>query len=409
MHTDLADTYQHDAQAVEAAELIKACVHCGFCNATCPTYQLLGDERDGPRGRIYLIKQMLEGKAVTASTQLHLDRCLMCRACETTCPSGVRYGHLAELGRELVARQVERGPEVRFRRAVLHDGLLKGPWFGLAVGLGRLVRPVLPGRLKWRVPLAREAGSWPEPRHPRRVLLLDGCVQPILVPAINAAAARVLDLAGISAIRLPHACCGALSAHMGYADEAETRMQRNLQTWMTELQGPAEAMISTASGCSAYLKDYGWQLRNDPHHAGLAARLSLMSKDLVELIQQVWPSLRPLLKPPQTVRRVAVQAPCSLQHGQQLVGLVEQLLTDAGFELTQVVDGHLCCGSAGTYSLLQPELSDQLRANKLQALHAGQPQCIATANIGCMMHLQQVTSTPILHWIELIDMLIRET
>jgi len=377
-------------------------VHCGFCTATCPTYQLLGDELDGPRGRIYLMKQVLEGQEVSRKTQHHLDRCLTCRSCETTCPSGVRYGRLLDIGREVVEERVSRPLPERLLRRLLRLVLPHRRRFETLLKGGRLARPLLPRALRRLVPEARPAGDWPVVRHARRVLMLEGCVQPGLAPQINASTARVLDRLGISVIRSAQAgCCGAVSHHLSAADEAKAFMRRNVDAWWPEIEAGAEAIVVNASGCGVVVKEYGHLLADDPAYAERAARVAALAVDPGELLARE--GVGPLRVGAAQRRRVAFHAPCTLQHGQKLPGLVERLLAEAGFELTGVPDAHLCCGSAGTYSILQRSLSERLRDNKLAALQSGGPAVIATANIGCLHHLQTGAGVPVVHWIELLD------
>jgi glycolate dehydrogenase iron-sulfur subunit len=400
VQTQLADFIRDTPEGREADAILRKCVHCGFCSATCPTYQLLGDELDGPRGRIYLVKQVLEGAAPTAKTRLHLDRCLSCRSCESTCPSGVQYGRLADIGREIVEQKTRRGIWDLSQRAVLGLVLPRTAVFSFFLRLGQLTRAFLPGFLKKSIPERSEpAGAWPAPRHERRMLVLAGCVQPALAPAINAAAARVLDRHGISLIEVPGAgCCGALRFHLNRQEAGRDDMRALIDAWWPLVErGGVEAIVMTASGCGSFVREYAHHLRQDPGYRDKAARISELTKDLCEVV------------PVSAVRekagagRVAFQSPCSLQHGQQLRGAVEALLRAAGFELTPVAEAHLCCGSAGSYSMLQPELSGDLRARKLAALAAGDPGAIATANIGCLVHLQAATRTPVRHWIQLLD------
>jgi glycolate oxidase iron-sulfur subunit len=396
MQTELAAFIRDTPEGREADAILRKCVHCGFCTATCPTYQLLGDELDGPRGRIYLVKRVLEGAAPTARTQLHLDRCLTCRACETTCPSGVRYGRLADIGRAVVEARVPRSRWQRAQRAALAFALPRTRLFAALLRLGGLFRFLLP-RL---VPApAASAGPWPAPRHARRMLVLAGCVQPALAPRINAAAARVLDRIGVSLIEAPGAgCCGALRYHLNYQDDGLDDMRALIDAWWPQVErGEVEAIVITASGCGSTVKEYGHLLAHDAAYRDKAGRISALAKDLSEVI------------PPEAVParaglgRIAFHSPCSLQHGQQLRGEAEALLARAGFELAPVPEAHLCCGSAGTYSILQPALSRELRARKLAALESGAPMGIATANIGCLAHLQQRARAPVCHWIELLD------
>ncbi|HWV91384.1 MAG TPA: glycolate oxidase subunit GlcF [Burkholderiales bacterium] len=390
MQTSLADFIRDTPEGKEADAILRKCVHCGFCTATCPTYQVLGDDLDSPRGRIYLIKRALEGGPVTERTRLHLDRCLTCRACETTCPSGVRYGHLVDIGRAVVEARTVRSPWDRLRRGVLAFGVPRSGLFGTAVRLGRLVG---------KAPRARAAGAWPAPRHARRMLALRGCVQPSLAPSINAAAARVLDSVGVSLLEVPGAgCCGAVRFHLNYQEAGRDDMRALIDAWWPIVSGSeTEAIVMTASGCGATVRDYGHVLANDAQYRGKAERISSMTRDLSEVIDaQALPAGR-------NRGKIAFHSPCTLQHGQQIRGKVEALLTRVGYELVPVRDAHLCCGSAGAYSLLQPAIAGELRARKLAALEEGVPQAIATANIGCLAHLQQPTATPVRHWIELVD------
>ena len=399
MKTALAVDIRDTPVGQEADAILRACVHCGFCNATCPTYQLLGDELDGPRGRIYLMKQMLEGHSPSAATQLHLDRCLTCRACETTCPSGVRYGRLLDIGRERIEREVPRSAWDRFRRHALLSILPFPERFSALLRIGQLMRPLLPPSLRQSVPARAPATAWPAARHARRMLILDGCVQPVLAPNINAATARVLDRLGISVIAAPRAgCCGAMSHHLGDTDSARDFARRNINAWWPQVEAGAETLITTASGCGVHVKDYGHLLRDDPAYVAKADRIARMTKDLGEVLAAE--DLTRLKVSPKTI---AFQSPCTLQHGQKLNGVVEGVLRRLGYTLTPVPDAHLCCGSAGTYSILQPQLSGALRTRKLDALMSGQPALIATANIGCLAHLQRAASVPVRHWVELLD------
>ena len=407
MQTNLADYIKNTAQGREADEILRKCVHCGFCLATCPTYQLLGDELDSPRGRIYLMKQVLEGAAVTSKTQLHLDRCLTCRACETTCPSGVQYGRLVDIGRELVHRRVGRSPTEKYTRFLLKEGLTR-PWlFAPAIMLGQLFRPALPSVLAAKVPSGGGArGPWPKSRHPRRMLALAGCVQPALAPSINGAAARVLDRIGISLVEAPQAgCCGALRFHLDDQAGATADARRNIDAWWPYVEQGVQAIAMTASGCGSMVHEYAHVLRNDPAYADKAARVSLLTRDISEIIAAEKQRLASLLDSAKPVPRtkLAFHAPCSLQHGQKIRGVVEELLLAAGYELTPVADSHMCCGSAGAYSILNPDIAFELRDRKISALCAGMPEGIATANIGCLTHLQSAKMLPVKHWIELID------
>jgi len=389
----------------EAEAILRTCVHCGFCAASCPTYQLLGDELDGPRGRIYLIKEMLEGGRASGATQLHLDRCLTCRACETACPSGVRYGRLLEIGRRHLERIVPRGLRARLLRRAILAIVPHRRRFAALLALARALRPLAPARLRRSIPVRRRARAWPAPRHARRMLVLGGCVQPATAPAINAAAARVLDGLGISLIEVDDGCCGALAHHLSDEGAAREQMRRNIDVWWPAIERGAEALVVTASGCGAMIHDYGELLADDPAYAARAARVSALCRDLSQVVAGelanpgVGLEVKAIHGP---ASRVAFHAPCTLQHGLKIHGLVEPLLERAGCLLTPVAESHLCCGSAGSYSLLQPALSYRLRARKLAALESGTPDVIVTANIGCLMHLASGTDRPVRHWIELL-------
>ncbi|MEX3936280.1 glycolate oxidase subunit GlcF [Paraburkholderia phymatum] len=405
MQTNLDSRAKALPDATEAESILRSCVHCGFCNATCPTYQLLGNELDGPRGRIYLIKQLLEGEPVSDKTQLHLDRCLTCRNCETTCPSGVTYHRLLDIGRAELERRVERPVGERLTRKGLRAVIPRPAVFDALLKTGRAVRPLLPAAVQSKIPTraAAPAKPRPAPRHARRVLMLEGCVQPSLSPNTNAAAARVLDRLGISVTPVGEAgCCGATDYHLNAQDAGLDRARRNIDAWWPAIEAGAEAIVQTASGCGAFVKEYGHLLRNDPAYAAKAARVSALARDLVEVL-----AAEPLdaLQPADdaVAARIAFHCPCTLQHAQKLGGAVESVLTRLGFDLSAVPDAHLCCGSAGTYSITQPELAQKLRDNKMAALESGQPDVIATANIGCQMHLDGAGRTRVRHWIELIE------
>jgi glycolate oxidase iron-sulfur subunit len=403
MQTALADFIRDTPEGREADAILRKCVHCGFCTATCPTYLLLGDENDGPRGRIYLVKQILEGAAVTAKTQLHLDRCLTCRACETTCPSGVRYGRLADIGRKLVEERVARPVWQRLMRRAIAEVLPRRFLFASLLKLGQLARPLLPARLAEKVPAATlAAGAWPAPRHARKMLALAGCVQPALSPDINAAAARVLDRIEVSLVEARGAgCCGGLRFHLNYQEAGLDDMRALIDRWWPHIEAGAEAIVMTASGCGVTVKEYGHLLQHDARYAAKAARISAMTRDISEVLDAEFNRLEPMLG--KSGGRVAFHPPCTLQHGQNIKGVTERLLERAGFELTPVPDAHLCCGSAGTYSILQPELAESLKRNKLAALGSGGPELIATANIGCLAHLQSGTGLPVRHWIVALE------
>lgn len=410
MQTNLAPEFKGTPDGDAAEAILRKCVHCGFCTATCPTYQLLGDELDGPRGRIYLMKQVLEGAAPTRSTQLHLDRCLTCRNCESTCPSGVQYGHLVDIGRKLVEQRVERPKGERALRWALKEGLTSS-LFGPAMKLGQLVRPLLPATLKNKVPApgGARAKMWPTREHPRKVLMLMGCVQPAMMPNVNSATARVLDAAGIQTLVADGAgCCGAIRTHLNDHEGGLADMRRNIDAWWPLVegltsQGQVEAIVMNASGCGVTVKDYGHALAHDPDYADKAARIASLTRDLGELLPDLVPRLKPRLHGTKG-RKLAFHPPCTLQHGQQLRGGIEDGLRELGFEVALAPsEAHLCCGSAGTYSVLQPELAYQLRDRKLGQLSPLGAEAIVSANIGCIQHLQSGTATPVRHWVEVVD------
>ncbi len=411
MQTHLAPEYQSSADGLAAEAILRKCVHCGFCTATCPTYQLLGDELDSPRGRIYLIKQVLEGAAPTRKTQLHLDRCLTCRNCESTCPSGVQYGHLLDIGRKLVEAKVPRPLTERGLRWALKEGL-PSPLFAPAMALGQMVRPLLPDALKAKVPARQAAGAQPSRAHARKVLLLAGCVQPAMAPNINHATARVLDAAGVQCLIAPKAgCCGAVKFHLNDQDGGKAQMRANIDAWWPYIEGttgaaPVEAILMNASGCGVTVKEYGHFLQDDPVYAAKAARISALTQDLSEWLPELSEKLRG--KVAASPLKLAFHPPCSLQHGQQLRGGIEQYLTALGFNIRlNGGEAHLCCGSAGTYSVINPDIAHQLRDRKLAHLSTTfgdtAPDLIISANMGCITHLQSASATPVRHWIEVLD------
>jgi len=410
MQTQLAPAYRDTPEGQEAEAILRKCVHCGFCSATCPTYQLLGDELDSPRGRIYLIKQVLEGHPPTRATQQHLDRCLTCRNCETTCPSGVQYGRLVDIGRNIVEHQVARPLSEKTMRWLLKEGL-SSPLFAPALTVGRAVRPLLPTRLRDKVPTRRpHTGAWPTRSHTRKILLLQGCVQPAIAPHINHATARVLDAASTQTVVLPQTqCCGAVKFHLNDQTGGTAQMRANIDLWWPHIQsGQVQHIIINASGCAVTVKEYGHLLRHEPQYADKAAHISSLARDLCELLPELVEPLRPRLKPISTTTPFAWHPPCTLQHGQQLRGIVEQSMQALGFTLhTARTESHLCCGAAGTYSVLQPTLSQALRQRKLTALKTAftdtQPTAILSANMGCITHLQGGTTLAVKHWIEILD------
>jgi glycolate oxidase iron-sulfur subunit len=410
MQTSLADFIKHTPDGEEADAILRKCVHCGFCNATCPTYQLLGDELDGPRGRIYLIKRVLEGETPTTQTQLHLDRCLTCRNCETTCPSGVQYGRLLDIGRAVVEAQVERGSGEKLLRATLEHGLTSRA-FAPAMRLGQQLRGLLPAALRDHVPSRRAAGTWPTRTHARRMLLLVGCVQPAMAPNIHAATARVLDALGIELLRPAAAgCCGAIRRHLGDASGGLVDARRNIDAWWPAIESGAEAIVIDTSGCGVQVKEYAHLLRRDPHYADKALRVGALARDLAEVLADCATQLRALPRAATSApARVVFHPPCSLQHGQRIRGIVEPLLRSFDAEVLPFGESHLCCGSAGTYSILQPQLASALRERKLEQLHAAEPDLILSANLGCITHLASGTDTPVMHWIEWLDRQVQST
>lgn len=397
MQTRLAPEFEHTPHGREAEAILRRCVHCGFCNATCPTYLLTGDELDGPRGRIYQIKQLLEGAPVGPATQLHLDRCLTCRACETTCPSGVQYGRLADIGRALLQRRVPRAWPARLLRRLLLLVLPRPRVFALALAAGRVLRPLLPALLRRRIPVRQVQPPWPAARHARRVLVPAGCVQQSLAPQTDAALARLLDRHGISALRAESGCCGALEQHLAEPTNAQQRARANIDAWWPQVAAGVEAIVETSSACGVMVRDYAHLLQHDTAYAEKAARVAALCRDPAELLEPL---------PLAAVgggRRVAYHAPCSAQHGLQLGDRVGRLLTRAGYTLLPVEESGLCCGAAGTYALQQPALSGRLLQRKLEHLQQPQPELIATANIGCLVHLHSASRVPVVHWLTLLD------
>ncbi|MDO9236711.1 MAG: glycolate oxidase subunit GlcF [Aquabacterium sp.] len=417
MQTNLAPAYQSTPEGIKAQEVLRQCVHCGFCNATCPTYKLTGNELDGPRGRIYLMKQVFEGQVPTRTTQTHLDHCIGCNHCESTCPSGVQYHELLAVGQPVVDALVQRPWRERLLRWGLRT-LMPSPWFTPALKLGQTVRPILPAALQARIPARPPlaAPAWPDPRkslHTRRVLLLKGCVQPGLRPHIDAATARVLDAVGIRVVVASNStCCGAVQGHMGDVDGAKVRARRNIDAWWPYIdsQTPVEAIVINASGCGAWVKDYDKLLADEPAYAAKAKRVAALARDPGELLASWMPVLqRKLAKRAKTgLGSLTFHPPCSLSHAQKLssaakAGPIETGLRELGFEVKLAAqDSHQCCGAGGAYSVLQPELSMQLRDLKVKALDATAPHVIASANIGCIVHIQSGTNTPVKHWLEVL-------
>ena len=427
MKTDFTPTQLADPDIAEADKILRKCVHCGFCTATCPTYVLLGDELDSPRGRIYLIREMLEkNQPPTAEVVKHIDRCLSCLACMTTCPSGVNYMHLVDQARVKIEKEYARPLPERLLRAVLAFVLPRPKLFRLSMVLARLVRPfaaLLPGsapgaatpsflrRIKAMLALApsslpapgASAGSvFPAVGKKRgRVALLQGCAQQVLAPRINQAAISLLTRHGVEVVlAADEQCCGALTHHLGNDRDALIRARANITAWTAEAErGGLDAILVTASGCGTVIKEYGYMLRGDREFAGPAAKISGLAKDITEYVAGLD------LPPPQSRSDlvIAYHSACSLQHGQKITQLPKELLSKNGFVVKDVPESHLCCGSAGTYNILQPDIADRLRDRKVANIASVKPDMIAAGNIGCMVQIAGGTSVPVVHTIELLD------
>jgi glycolate oxidase iron-sulfur subunit len=400
MQTNLAPKIQQGRHAEAIESILRKCVHCGFCNATCPTYQLLGDELDGPRGRIYQMKQFFEGAPANAEMLKHLDRCLTCHACETTCPSGVKYTRLLEIGKTSIERELPRPWWDRARRWGIVRFINSGWLFALAVKIGQTLVPILPAKLRESVPARQTPVDRINAQHSRKVLMLGGCVQPTLAPNTNARASNLLNKFGIEVIELSeNLCCGAAALHTSEPEYGMRQVKRLIDSWWPHIEAGAEAIVVTATGCGVSVKDYEHLLADDADYVAKAKKVSLLYRDLTELVEAEIEAMDPVEMP---AKRVAVHTPCSMQHGLGITNRVETLLAKAGYEICAVAEGHLCCGSSGTYSMLQPTLGKQLRTNKIRALSINQPEIIATANIGCQLHLAQGNKIPVVHWIELL-------
>lgn len=401
MHVELADSMRDNPMAGQARDLISACVHCGFCLATCPTYLDRADERDSPRGRIYLLKQLLETGEAGEPTRTHLDRCLSCRSCETTCPSGMQYGRLLDIGRGMVEQVAPRSPSQRLFRRLLREGLSRPRLFALGLRIGQWFRPLLPRTLKRQIPVRQRLLPVPEGATGRSMLVLDGCVQAAATPRTNNAAGRILARLGIELLAAPTAgCCGAVNHHLGAAEAGLDNMRRNIDAWWPFVENGAEAIISSATGCGSMITEYGHLLAHDPAYAEKAARITSLHRDIADVLQGE--NLKQLASN-RTVGRVAVHTPCSQQHALKRSGQVQDILARAGFDLVATRDDHLCCGSAGTYSILQRQSSQRLRQRKLAALTGDSPDLIVTANVGCQLHLANDIGPPVVHWLELLD------
>ncbi|MDI3325675.1 glycolate oxidase subunit GlcF [Pontibacterium granulatum] len=400
MQTQIIDAIKATPEGQDADAILRKCVHCGFCLATCPTYSLSGNELQSPRGRIYLIKQMLESGQAPESTRQHLDSCLNCRACETTCPASVPYHRLLDIGTQLLEEQRPRRWRERLLRRAVLTVLPYPSRFTPLLRTAQIVRPLLPGSLKNKLPRHQPASAAPRKTGVRKMLLLEGCVQPGIAPEINAATRRVLSHFDISLQSARNAgCCGAISYHLQQKDDGLNFMRRNIDAWWPLVEKGFEAIVITASGCGTTIKEYGSLLKDDSQYADKAAQISYLAKDLVEILRE-----EPLeqLKV-ETQGSLAFQCPCSLQHAQKLGGTVEQLLARMGFKMMPISESYLCCGSAGTYSLFQPELATELRNRKSAALRNSSADHYISANIGCISHLSSSTDKPVEHWIQIID------
>ena len=427
MKTEFSLAQLADPDIAEADKILRACVHCGFCTATCPTYVLLGDELDSPRGRIYLIKEMLEkNRPPTRDVVKHIDRCLSCLACMTTCPSGVNYMHLVDQARVRIERDYKRPPAERLLRAVLALVLPRPTWFRASMMLARLGRPLaalLPSpkqasaspslMRRARAMLELSPASLPSPgpaggsvfppvgQRRGRVALLQGCAQQVLAPRINQAAINLLTRHGIEVVLVKdEQCCGALTHHLGRDDDALARARANITAWLAEAErGGLDAILITTSGCGTVIKDYGFMLREDRDFAAGAARVSALAKDISEFVDGM--DLKPARRLGEIV--VAYHAACSLQHGQKITQAPKELLSKNGFVVKDVPESHLCCGSAGTYNILQPDIANKLRDRKVANIAIVKPDMIAAGNIGCMVQIASGTSVPVVHTIELLD------
>ena len=407
MQTSISDKYLDIPEGQKANLILRSCVHCGFCTATCPTYQLLGDELDGPRGRIYLIKQVLEGNEVTRKTQQHLDRCLTCRSCETTCPSGVNYSKLVDIGRHIIEQQITRPWHQQLVRYLLRKTIPDQKRFVFLLKLGKWPRKLLPLNIARKIPQINKPQLpefFEQENCQRSMILLESCGQASVTPDTNRASKIILQRLGIQLQTTDKAgCCGAVSHHLSAEEEALNAIKHNIDVWWPLIENGAEAIVVTASGCGAMVKDYADLLADNPDYAGKSKRVSQLAKDISEILaNEDLEPLMPQQKANREYQHVAFHSPCTLQHGQKLTGIVEPILSQLGYTLAHVTDSHLCCGSAGTYSFLQPAISQKLLDNKLTSLTRERPELIVTANIGCQMHMASKAQVPVKHWIELL-------
>jgi glycolate oxidase iron-sulfur subunit len=420
MQTNFSLAQLADPDIAEANKILRACVHCGFCTATCPTYVLLGDELDSPRGRIYLIKEMLENdRPATEDVVTHIDRCLSCLACMTTCPSGVHYMHLVDQARVHIEETYRRPLGDRLLRAMLATLMVRPNLFRWPLLLGLLVKPLapllhsvgmtrmaamlrlVPNRIPGHAPdLGRVLAGQGERKG--RVALLTGCVAPVVSPQINDAAVRLLTRHGVDVVLAAgEGCCGSMAHHMGREPEALAQVRANVDAWIAEIDGGGlDAIVITASGCGTTVKDYGFMLRNDLAYAEKAARVSALARDISEYLATLTLSAP---SPDRPALKVAYHAACSLQHGQKIIHAPKLLLSKSGFVVEDIAEGHLCCGSAGTYNILQPELAEQLRDRKVRNIERTKAHVIAAGNVGCITQLATGTNIPIVHPVELID------
>ncbi|MBV1881897.1 MAG: glycolate oxidase subunit GlcF [Pseudomonadales bacterium] len=399
MQTSLTNSSLSPADKAEADRILRSCVHCGFCLPTCPTYQVEKNELDSPRGRIYLMKEMFEGGPVTEKTQLHLDRCLSCQSCETTCPSGVDYHKLLTIGRKTIEKKVPRASGNQLARFALRWFLTKRNLFTFSLRLGQAFRWLMPTSMQTFIPQRQVELSWPVQKHERKMLIMQGCVQPGISPNTNQAAARVLDRLGIDLLRVNDNCCGALSFHLNAQEEGLAFAKRNIDKWWQHIESGVEAIVMSASGCGTFVKEYAEMLVDDPEYCDKAKRISEMTKDISEVLRDE--KLEKLYI--KAEQKIAFHNPCTLQHGQGLKETTENLLRRFGFDLTPVANSHICCGAAGTNSIFEPKIAGELRTDKISALEKGGAKLIATSNIGCQTHLQRGTKNPVKHWIEIVD------